>query len=329
MSYTKHLKTIKEICPNLDLLKESEFDLFANEEFGLSSIGICLELCESASNKLKIPIKFAVQYNQKFNASAISKNEIGIILFNLGLIDKLKSIVDDSIDIFCLENVASLTITEDEKSDLKTLFSEICITYIFYHELCHILQIQGIFLSEVHHFQEEYSDEASFILKHHLYEMDADLFGVSMVTTLIINYIYKKDNSISTLLLFNLLTALLFSIANIIIVFSGNQFVNIYYKEKSHPHPLLRIIKCNEQILSFVKKNLKIQEEFLFAVLQRTIKMISQLKYIENHVVNYEKLYEKNMENIDLYIKETERMNESFPELIRHRSQEVFNLLYR
>ncbi|MEH6766098.1 MAG: hypothetical protein V7655_16480, partial [Aequorivita antarctica] len=105
MSYIEHRKTIKEIFPNLDLLKKSEFDSFANEEFGLSSIAICLKLSESASHKLKIPIKFAVQYNQKFNACAISKKEIGIILFNLGLIDKLKSIVDDSIEIFSQENI--------------------------------------------------------------------------------------------------------------------------------------------------------------------------------------------------------------------------------
>jgi len=80
--------------------------------------------------------------------------------------------------------------------------------------------------------------------------------------------IMDENHQFKSILLFNSLTALLFTTANIIIEYSGSMFNEIYYKNNSHPHPFIRIIKCNEQILGNISENLNTPNEILEAILQ-------------------------------------------------------------
>ena len=100
MNYSTHIKNAKIHFPNLDILKESEFDLFENKDFALSCLDTCINLCNNACIKLKISLNFVVIFNHTFNASAKVKNQQAVITFNLGLIEKLESIISDSINLF-------------------------------------------------------------------------------------------------------------------------------------------------------------------------------------------------------------------------------------
>lgn len=328
MNYYEHTKLIRSRFSDLDLLKESEFDFFKNKDFAIECINSCIELCNDVSNKLKINIYFAIQYDYTFNAKAIVKDNSGVIVLNLGLIDKLELIVSNSIEIFSQENIAQLTIPNNEKLELKTLLSDLCLSYLIYHELAHVLQMLNVTSSECYNFQEKYLDDNSFNIKNHIYELDADQFGASMSVYKLIEYARIMSYPINTLLLFNLLTALLFSISNIIIAFSENKFETIYYKKFSHPHPLIRIMKCNNQILYFTSKNLVIKKEFFLVVLQRTITMINQIHYENKGQKDFSKLIDDNFVQIEKYIDEIEIANESFKELIRFRVQDFFNLIF-
>lgn len=327
MRYIDHLKSISEINQKLDLLKESEFHLFKNESFAVFCTNYCIELANHVSHKLDINLYFSIEFNHFFNAKAIVKEKFGVIVFNLGLIDKLESIISQSIEIFSTENIARLTISTNEKPELKNLFSKLCLTYLFYHELTHILQILETTSFKTYNFQEKYSDQKSFEIKDHIYELDADHFGVSMSTITLLEYIRKINNTVNTIQLFNLLTALLFSISNIIIEFSKNKFETIYYKSFSHPHPLIRIMECNEQILFLVSNNLIINKELLVVVLQRTVTMIDQIYYIDKGHINLSKLVDDNFSEIELYNEEIEVLNESFEELVRFRVESILNRL--
>lgn len=327
MKYTDHIKSISEISPELDLLKESEFHLFKNEIFAISSTNYCIELANHVSDKLGINLYFSIEFNQTFNAKAIVKDKFGIILFNLGLIEKLESIISQSIDIFSTENIAQLTVSTNEKPELKNLFIKLCLTYLFYHEFAHVLQLSNSTSFKTYNFQEKYSDNKSFKIKNHIYELDADHFGVSMSTITLLEYIRRANNTVNTMLLFNLLTALLFSISNIIIEFSENKFETIYYKKYSHPHPLIRIMECNEQILFLVSNNLVINKEFFIVVLQRTITMIDQLYYKSKGHINLSKLVDNNINEIDFYDKEIEVLNESYKELVRFKIESILKYL--
>lgn len=326
MNYEEHRQSIKEKFHELDLLKESEFHLFKNQSFALKCATLCMNLCNQASKKLEIDLHFSFQYNLMFNAQAIIKNNFGVILINVGLIDQLETLVSDSMEIFSTESVANLTILETDKVEFKEVISELCLFYLFYHELAHIIQLSKFNSATYLNYQEQYSN-SQFDLKNHVYELDADHFGATMSAYKLLEYARKKNYPIETLLLLNLLTGLLFSIGNIIIGFTDQNFKNIYYKQHSHPHPLIRIIECNEQILTFVSKNFAIENEFFLATLSRTITMFGQLDYKGKEKINYSKLTKDNSSEIEKYIDEIELANNLYDEIIRHNVQKIFNLL--
>lgn len=329
MDYCAHIQEAKTRFPELKLhlLDKSEFYIFKNEEFATKCIDTCVELCNNVSKKLNINLNFAVNYNYTFNGSAKVKKQHSLITINIGLIEKLELIINDSIELFLYENIASLTIQEDEKERLKQISNVCCIYYLFYHELAHIIQLYEANESNGYDLQEQYSLEQLFEIKKHIYEFDADLFGSIMSTSRLLEEVKNINNQFDTISLLNSLTALLFAAGNMIIIFSGNLFQNIYYKENSHPHPIIRIVKCYEQILSFASKNLSIQKEFFHVILQRTTTMISQVEYFDKFRVSYSELYKNNENEIENYIDEIEVLNENYKELVRFKAQEIFNIL--
>ena len=328
MNYDNHILNIKSNFPGSDLIKESEFNDFENENFAKYCIDYCVKLTNNAASKLNCDLNFGIIYNKKINATAKINNKKAAITFNLGLIDKLGIIISDTIDLFMLENIASLSITKKQKETLKQISYDCCITYLFYHELAHVIQLLDIKESKLLNLQETYQKHKSYELKKHIYEFDADLFGAMFSGVELMKNVMNENFQFNTVILFNSLSALLFTIANLIIEFSGNQFNKIYYKENSHPHPFVRIIKINEQILGVISKNSKISEPFYLSILQRSTTMINQILYSNNRTLNYSEFYNENSEGIESYINKIETKNSLFKELTRFKSQEFYNKFY-
>ena len=63
------------------------------------------------------------------------------------------------------------------------------------------------------------------------------------------------------------------------------------------------------------------------SILERTGKMISQIQYSNGLSIDYPKLLEENFVKIETYNNEIEVENKLYGELIRFRSQELFNAL--
>lgn len=327
MNYSEHYNKITANFPKLDLIKESEFDLFKNFEFAKEIINLCIQLCENASEKLNIHIHFGILYNFTFNASATVENNSAVITFNLGLIDKLETLVSNSVEIFMKEIITIMTVQIDKNDNFKTIAKSFCITYLFYHELAHIIQLFKVKGNAKFTLQEQNSKEKHFNIKNHIYEFDADLFGSGMSSKHLLEKIINSNSQFETIMLFNNMTLLFFTIANIIIEFNGNSIQSIYYKENSHPHPLIRILKCFGQISSSLNQNLNFPNELLEATLERTRNMISQISYSDGRKVNFQELYSVNFDGISKYNDEIEELNNDYNELVRHKSQEILNAL--
>ena len=327
MDYREHYHRIKSIYPNLDLIKDSEFDLFHDISLATETVKLCIELSESASRKLDINLCFGVEYLHSANASAKIKNDSPVIIFNIGLIDKLDDIVSDSVKLFMCENIARFTVPKNEIHNLESRIKQSCIAYLFYHELGHIIQLMDLKSDYDLYFQELYSHVDSFDIKKHIYEMDADNFGAVMSAYTLLETASDGDYKFRPVPLFNELSLLLFSLANIIIEFSGNLFNNIYYKANSHPHPYIRIVKCHEQIIFFVSDNLKVSAAFSEAVLERTGGIISKIKYSENRRLDFGVFFTENQEQLLRYIDEIENLYDDFQELITHKVQDICNKL--
>ncbi|MBQ0735716.1 hypothetical protein [Aquimarina celericrescens] len=330
MNYNTHIQNLKTNFSNLDLLKELDFEyFFNNEDFAKSCINICVDLCNKASEKLKINLNFGVLLNYKFNASVGVKEKKSYIIFNLGFINRWETIISDSVELFCRENIAKLTISDNEKNKLKSILNECCISYLFYHELAHILQLSDTKTNNTYDFQEQSSTNNLFDIKKHIYEIDADHFGSIMSTVRLLEKLMDSNNQLNPISLFNYLTALLFTTSNMIIEFSQKSFQEIYYKKNSHPHPLIRIMGCKEQILEIVSKNLQIQHPLLLSILERTGTMLSQIQYSNGRIVDYPKLHQEHFKEIETYNDEIEEENKLYKELVRFKSQDFFNNLYK
>jgi len=325
LNYNNHIQNIESNFPNSDLLKESEFSDFNDEDFAKYCIDYCVNLTNNAADKLNCSLYFGVNYNKKINASAAINNNQAAITFNFGLIDKLGTIISDTITLFMKENIACFTINENQKEELKQISYNCCITYLFYHELAHIIQLLRINEKKSFNFQENYEEHKSYELRKHIYEFDADLFGSMLSGFELMKNVMNEKFEVNTDILFNSLTALLFTVANIVIEFSGNLFNKIYYKQNSHPHPFIRIIKIKEQVLEVISKNLRIDEVFYLTVLQRATKMISQILYTNSRTLNYEEFYNENSKGIESYIDEIEDKNIFYKELTRFKPQEFHN----
>ena len=329
MNYNTHLNKIKDHFLETDLLKEEEFFIFKNNSCAKKLIDKCIHLSHQASIRLGINIYFAVAFNYQLNASVKFKNNQGAIIFNLGLIENLETLVPESIELFSNEIVANFTIDDNEKNYLERILNDCSILYLFNHELAHIIQLSKTKSTSIKYFQELYSNIKIFKLKNHIYEFDADYFGITISTIHMLEKILDNKLEHNQVRLYNHISAFLLVTANIIIQFSSESFIELYYKKKSHPHSLIRIIGIIEQVLHTSEQNIPINKSLFPVILDRTGNLISQIQYSKGRTLNYPKLIKENFEEIERYNKEIEIENENYKELTRFKLQDLINILIK
>lgn len=331
MNYSDSLQIAKKHFPKYsnNLLKESEFHLFNDEPFGLFCVNFCLNLSKIASKKFNILLCFAVDYNIKMNASVYALDEYALIIFNSGLIENIKNIVSNSMELLISEDFANYTMDHNDKDELHDIILQCCLTNLFYHEFAHVIQLSDKQEERNNGFSEHYSIPDSFILKKHVYEIDADYFGISMSLFHLIQKIRKLGNPLNHVILFNAVTGLLFVSATFFIEFSGKLFDEIYFIENSHPHPFIRIANNNEQVLYLLSQNISVNKRFLELILSRTGNLIRHIKYSNSRQLEYSEVFKKNERKMNAYISQVENVSLKTKELTRFKSQIIYDKLRR
>jgi hypothetical protein len=326
MKYKEQLKVIKTLFPDFDLIKKEDFDLFENKDFAAKAFNYFIDATDNIRSKLGLDIYFAFRFRNNFNAQAFKKESKYIIIINHSVVDQLSKIIQDSITIFQKENIIEITGLPTDEFTLKELFTYLITSYLFYHELAHILQLTDNNDIRTYTFQEEYNEKSTYDFKNHIYELDADLFGISLGTILILQYIDNNKIPKNHVILFNLLTLYILIVANIFIAFSKN-INDIYYNNFSHPHPIVRIITCVEQIMTIVKVNTKIQNPFFESILERYSKILDFIHFKDNSKRVYSELVKEHFEEIMIYLEEIENKNEQYKELSRFKIKEIYNII--
>ncbi|NUY82738.1 hypothetical protein HUK80_17680 [Flavobacterium sp. MAH-1] len=326
MKYDDDLEIINNLLPGLDLIKEKDFDLFENRIFAEKVLKYFSEATDNIRAKLNIELLFAFRLRQNFNARAHKENDKYIIIINHGTVDQLSKIIQDSISIFKRENIVAITGLPTDEDILLELFIYLISSYLFYHEFAHILQLSFDKRIDSYTFQEEYDNTSTYNFTNHVYEMDADLFGIAIGTILILQYIDDNKLPKNYVTLYNLLTLYILIVANIFIAFSKN-ITSIYYKNFLHPHPIIRVINCVEQIINIVSQNTRIDTPFFESILERYSKILDVMHLKAESVLIYSDVVKQNLGDILNYIDEIENSNEQFKELARHRVNEIYDLL--
>lgn len=332
MTYSEHIQEIKKRT-NTALVKEDEFEYeFKNTEFAKSVIDFCIEETNVVREKYEqFNLCFGIRYCNEVNA--IAKIENGsIILFNHKLINELEEIIRNRIKIYSQDSftaISNIPLSEDE---LFSMYTKICTAYLFYHELAHIFQLNLKKESYQISFTEQYTYKIPFNIKNHIYELDADLFGISFGFAFFLKYKIDNHRINNPMMQLHLLTLFIGIIGSIFISFSRRNLEEIYLKENSHPNQILRISSCIEQILFCFSTNVKFNTNtgagspFSEIIIQRAYSMLD-LIYQDLSTRKFSEIVRENFEKFEKYNDEIEKLYDNFPELTRYNSEKIYKTL--
>lgn len=327
MNYTENLTLVKKYFPYDDLIAENSFSLFDNEDFALKTFNYISEAIDNINSKFSFKTHFAYRFNINFNAKAWKQKNVNIILLNHALVNDLEPIIKKSVNYFLQENFTKTFNFEIKEEVLIELFFYVTTSYLLFHELGHILQFNSTNKKEANgELNENNSHDSNYLEKNHVYEIDADLFGISVGAVLIIQYLQNNKIDKNLSLLTNLIIIFVLIISNTFIKFS-NKFETLYYKQTAYPHPIIRTRFCIEQILNIVNENVKIEDKYFKVIENNYLILLSKMQKSEIINFDYLSLLELNEKDIEKYMSEIEKINENYPELTRHNAQNIFDLI--
>ncbi|MFC2080461.1 hypothetical protein ACFLRQ_03195 [Bacteroidota bacterium] len=306
-------EVIKEVLIKTNIPKE---DIFEFEDSPMYDV--CKSYFEFYSEALDRNKDFGIDPSLLFfnnyrtiNASAGLYNGYYIIQFNIGIIEFLVRIFkNNSALLIGTENDEFIEFEKILDVPINELMYQNTIHFTFYHELGHLVQKSKLLenpLCEFLNSKNEYSE-----LRHSL-ELDADKFSAICIGTHVFQYLERvfgddlsSENAEKTLVL--ICSSALFYILS----FSSNKN-DMYYKEKSHPHPVIRISCIVFHIVSYVKQSLN-QKGFKVELDRKQIinkcvhfsYKISSKKFNNCYIEDYVAILSNEADNISEYVKEFE-----------------------
>lgn len=215
----------------------------------------CRENLNIQSSKLSIkPNCFIFYNNTSVNAKAGRKSDYYFIAINSGLI------------IWCIENIAKNEnlnkylekhypeITKFFDNDISILSMQIATNFTYYHECAHLIQFSKTY-KEITLQEREENTVQTNLKSNHLLEINADSYASLAIASHILQYLDKsfgkdisKEKAISSLKIFSA------CLLSYITSFSANN-EEIYFEEKSHPHPFIRIFNIMLNILNYLNQS--------------------------------------------------------------------------
>lgn len=189
------------------------------------------------------PAKFYYRSEYGINARAGLQNGYFIIGVNMQTIHSLYDLFYEKNNIFetdpfLLENYKELT----DKFDVPPghLMFQLATLFTFYHERAHLIQKSDLLSASLFEQPAQINGQA-FSMERHVIELDADLDAAHKICFHLIEYFKKlnTDNRTSE----NLQKILSLGVASVFSYFLlyYKDGVKVYYKEYTHPHPLVRI----------------------------------------------------------------------------------------
>jgi len=286
----------------------------------------CQENLTEECNDFDIqPAKFYYRTEYGINARAGFQNGYFIIGVNMQTIHSLYDLFYEKNDIsetapFLLENYKELT----DNFDVPTghLMFQLAALFTFYHERAHLIQKSDL-LSTTLFEQPIPTNEQGFSIERHVIELDADLDAAHKICFHLVEYFKKLDanDKISE----NLQKILSLGVASIFSYFLlyYKEGVKVYYKEYTHPHPLVRIsyiVDCFVRVAEInLPEDLKvdlgktIREGFIIAdTFYKSVFNIELVEAFSGQFMNESK-------NVELYVNELLGIGEGMAFLVKNR----------
>lgn len=288
----------------------------------------CQENLTEECNDFDIqPAKFYYRTEYGINARAGLQSGYFIIGVNMQTIHSLYDLFYEKNDIFetapfLLENYKKLI----DKFDVPTghLMFQLATLFTFYHERAHLIQKSDL-LSTTLFEQPTATNEHEFSIERHVIEMDADLDASHNICFHLVEYFKKLDPNDKTSE--NLQKILSLGIASIFSYFLlyYKDSMKIYYKEYTHPHPLVRISYILDCFVRVAEINLPgdfkidlrktIREGFIITdTFYRTVFSIELVDGFAGQFMNESGI-------VELYVNELLEVGEGMAYLVKNRHQ--------
>jgi hypothetical protein len=245
------------------------------------------------------------------NASAIKYDNFFCIKINKGLIYQAIRNFKNNNRLFLNKRLNEFSEFEhllDTKYNV--LIYQNIVHFVFYHELGHLIQFTGLSNLNNLFLQEQLINTSTFNLTKHLAEIDADEFSAIHMASHISQYFSKYKNiKNSAKLLNDILVLMVASIILYILLLPSNK-IDLYYKKKSHPHPIIRVIPISftiirhlSQLLSKNDINIYINHNDIFNRALEIAGIIETTQYHTTLCQNFLKKTQKNSKKIRNYIR--------------------------
>lgn len=310
-----------EIFDFSDKVGEDEFEsnyqfcqgaLFLHREFGIE------------------PCYFYYRDFSDLDAKAIKTQNHYLIGINRGIVE---SYYRDLVTYFKLQDYDEvhkyIELEEKLANPVGELMYQSILHFTFYHELGHLIQFSG---KENGDICESLNDGLDYSIDLHSEELDADLFASISVSTHFYQYLKKQLNKeLSANDVTNYISILTSSI--FIYFLSFAEYRNGFYlKEKSHPHPILRIISATARIIGYFehvsKKNnliLNIDQQLVLKETFRLSEIFINKSFAKKEFQGFLGILNDNLKYIMLYYSELIEIIQNNPNSAINRRNEKLN----
>lgn len=247
-------KTTIEYAINKEIVKYEDvfvFEDLPNERFYEELYNFCSENLEiQYADGLLFKNLFLYTNCYSKNAKAGIEKEHNVILFNIGLMNFCFEKFLYNMELNEYTNGKWEKITESFDTSVSHLAFQINTHFTYYHELAHLFQMQKK-RAEIG-FQERCTDDRYDIIQHKL-EINADTYAAINIATQIQQYIEKCFDEIDQRIVTKVVTILGTCLLEHIICFSDS--FELYYDEKSHPHPIMRMFNIILNVTNHLSSN--------------------------------------------------------------------------
>jgi hypothetical protein len=288
----------------------------------------CQENLTTKCNDYNIqPAKFYYRTEYGINARAGIQNGYSIIGVNMQTIHSLYDLFYKKNDIFEIDEYISNNYGElVKKFDVPVgyLMFQIATLFTYHHELGHLIQKSpnlSLWLSE------QYVDTTidEFSIDRHILELDADINAAHSISFHLIEYfknLNPKDRIQENLQ--NILSIGMASIFSYFLLYFQKE-KRIYYKEKTHPHPLIRISYIIDYIIRIAEINLP--PDFKINKVNTLKEGFTISSSLYKNALNptlldeFEKVFFEESNNIEAYINELLELSKDILNLVKNRSK--------
>lgn len=220
----------------------------------------CRSNLNIVSEKYSIQPNIFVYYNSfSVNAKAGVKNDHFVIAVNSGLIvwSIQNFLMNENYNQYIKESFPYLLEFYDNTVDVLSF--QLSTQFTYYHELGHLIQFSKVDNNELL-LNERIDFEGEFNLTLHWLEINADTFASISLASHIQQYLFKQvgnelniHNATNSLIIFGT------SLLGYIISFSTTT-EKIYFFERSHPHPIIRLINILMTVIHYLNQSPKFAE---------------------------------------------------------------------